>query len=287
MGARPSSFRKGGGFLDGVDLTIRDYQWTDEFNGEPYRAGKIKGNDGKLMDRPHSLNLFLTVRVDGADEDTTTTLKAANDYDAFEVDDSGHVLTSADGGECNIGSSSALGKFISTLCAAGFPEANFSDDPNSIDLSPIIGTRIRTVQRVDVERTKKFGQKVDKKDPQRKYDRKDLVVDQVYDLPTAQAKTNGKAKVAAKPNGKAEVPDLKTLAGTALVEMLESAGSPLLKTKLSVLSLKTPSLKGHAQRDEVREWLFNDDNLAELVEDGVIASYKKASKMITANEADE
>ena len=43
-GARPSSFKKGGGFLDGVDLTIVDYQFTDEFNGQPFKPGKIKGH---------------------------------------------------------------------------------------------------------------------------------------------------------------------------------------------------------------------------------------------------
>ena len=56
MGARPSSHRKAGGFLNGVDGTILDYQFTDAFNGEPWKPGKVKDKKtGKIKDRFHTL----------------------------------------------------------------------------------------------------------------------------------------------------------------------------------------------------------------------------------------
>src|SRR6266850_1121505 len=183
MGARPSSFKRGGGFLDGVDLTITGYQYTDEFNGEAFKPGKMKDVKGKLIDRPHTLNVLLSVRVDGADEDTTTTLKAAGDFKAWEVSEDGQDVTpNEDGAEFS--ARSAWSKFITSLVRPtdgedGFPEERLPED--TFNYSAIIGTRARTVQRVDAERTKEFGKKVDKKTG-KEYERKDLVVEHVYSL---------------------------------------------------------------------------------------------------------
>lgn len=296
MGSRPSQFKKGGGFLNGVDLTLADYQWTDEFNGEPYVAGKMKDSKGKTMEKPHSLYMALSVRVDGADEDTTTTIRAGN-YDNYEVSEDGHTLTAAEGGPCSISDKCAVAKFIGSLCKPigggdGFPEDSFSDDPDSIDFSPMLGTRCRTVQKTDAERTKEFGKRKGKDG--KEYERQDLVVEQVYEVPGTKqvskpATTTKTAKVVTKaaggkPNGKVQEVDVAELAGVALQEMLAKSGSPLLKTKLSVLTLSTPALKGNPAREDVRKFLANDENLEALVEAGVIASYDRASKQIEAVE---
>jgi hypothetical protein len=80
MGARPSAFRKsGGGFLNQVDGVIAGYEFTDEFNGVAFVPGKVAGKD-----KFHSLYCVLSARVDGAEEDVTTTLFVGG-ADDFEV----------------------------------------------------------------------------------------------------------------------------------------------------------------------------------------------------------
>jgi hypothetical protein len=282
MGARPTSFKRGGGFLNGVDGVISGYQFTDEFNGEPFKPGKFKGNDGKMVDRPHSLNCLLSVRVDGADDDISTTLKVANDFDAWEVSDDGYVITPTTEGQ-ELGASAAFSKFISSLVEAGFPIANLPED--DFDFRAIIGTRVRFVQRTDAERTKQFGKRKAKNG--KEYERQDLVVDQVYDLPTTEAKSNGKA---AKPNGKAAKPAgkaakaangdaVKELATETLTGILADNDGEILKAKMGMKILL--ALKGHDLREDVRKYLFDDSNLTALQEDGVI-TYNKAKQLIAA-----
>lgn len=273
MGARPSQFKKGGGFLDGVDGVITDYTFTDEFNGAPFVAGKIRGSDGKQIDKPHSLNCLLGVTVDGATEVTNTTLKVAGDFDVYEVDETGHILTMADGGPCEISNRSAMAKFIQSLCnptggGTGFDENNFSEDPDSIDFTPMLGTRVRLVQLTDAARTKEFGKKKGKNG--KEYDRKDLVVEKVYgdEAPATTGKTVA-TKAKPGPKGKTTTPavqkvDVPQLSGEAVQEMLTRAGKPLDKSKLSMLTLTTPLLKKHPQREDVRKYLGDDDNLDEL-----------------------
>lgn len=295
MGARPSTFKKGGGFLNGVDSTIVGYQWTDEFNGEPFKPSKIKDLKGKSIDKPHNLNFFLSVRVDGAEEDTTVTIKAAPRFDEFEVSDDGLTLTRAEGGECSLSGNSATGKFLASLCTAGFDESQLDEDPDSINLEPIIGLRIRTEQqnksKEELDNIVKLGAPLKRKGKNGKeYNRQDLVVTAVYgqeEQEAAPAKSAKPGKVVAK--GKAakeavaedEPDELKDLSKAALLEILKTAGGHIVKSKLSMKTLTTPTLKGDPRRDDAREWLFNDDNLAELVADGSI-TYKKSTGEITA-----
>ncbi len=293
MGSRPTSFKKGGGFLDGVDVVFTGYTFTDEFAGEPFKPGKIKGLDGKLIDKPHTVNVLCSFRPDGATEDTPITLKMANDFDAYEVSEDGLTLTAADGGECNVNQNSSGPKFFASICVGGFDENELSDDPNSINFEPMIGTRMRLIQRTDVERTKKYGMKKDKKNPGKEYERKDLVCDQVYPgedtpAPVKSAKTNGKPPVKAatgKPAGKSKGVDIDDLSQTALVEILQANKGEIAKNKLSQRTLLTPVLKGHPNREDVRKKLADDDYLDELVEAGILSKYDKASgKIILAVE---
>src|SRR5437899_3362543 len=93
MGARPSGFRSGKGFLNGVDGVIVGYRFTDEVfvtggggEMEPFKPGKIKGADGKLKDRFHALNFILQVLVDGAETPITQALfvGGADDWNIAE-----------------------------------------------------------------------------------------------------------------------------------------------------------------------------------------------------------
>jgi hypothetical protein len=264
--ARPSSFKKGGGFLNGVDGTITGYQFTDEFNGVAFTPGK----DPKTKkERFHSLYCALSVRADGADEDVTSTLFVGG-ADDFIVSEDGHTLEPVEDGR-ELGANTGFAKLITSMCSAGFPDTLLPED--SIDFSAIIGTRARFVQKKDEETTKRLGKRKAKNG--KEYDYQDLLIDQVYELPGGKGvgKSAAAGKTAAKGNGKAAAAppiDLDDLAGSALVEMLTRAGKPLAKAKLSMLTLTTPMLKGNPAREDVRKYLFNDDNLAGLADAGLI-----------------
>lgn len=282
-GARPSQFKKGGGFLDGVDVVIKDYQFTDEFNGEPFKAGKIKGADGKPMEKPHTLNCLLTVRVDGADEDTTTTLKVAGNFEDWNVSEDGYTIEPAEEGK-ELAAGTAFAKLITSLCEAD-PRIEALLPEDSINYQGIIGTRVRLVQRKDEERTKKFGQKVDKKTG-KGYDRKDLVVEQVYELPgsepakkTTGGKANPPSKTAkGKPAAAAQGDDLEQLSKDTLVSIIADAKGSIAKSKLSMKVLT--KLMQHPLREDVRKLVFSDAFLA--LEDGW--TYDKSKQIVSLQE---
>ncbi len=274
---RQTTFRKpGGGFLNNVDGVISDYQWTDEFNGKPFVAGK-DAKSGK--ERFHSLYMALYARVDGADEDVTTTLFAGS-ADDFEISDDGHTLTPNNDGY-QLGGDIAATRFIASWEEASQGGAS-SDDEDVINFEPIIGSRVRFTQRKNVEDTKKLGKRKGKDG--KEYDRQDLVVTEVYE--TAKASTKGKAT--AKPAGKSakaakpvEV-DIKELAGQTLVAIVKAAGGTIAKAKVNLKVLVTPVLKETPdQRKPVQEFLLSDDNLDELDTEGVIVWDAKA-KTISA-----
>jgi len=291
-GARPSSFKKGGGFLDGVDVKFVDYQFTDEFNGEPFKPGKIKGADGKPMEKPHTLNVLLTVRVDGADEDTTTTLKAANNFDDWTVSEDGYTIEPADGSDQALSAGTSFAKLITSLCEADARVEGLLPE-DAINYQGILGIRARLVQRKDDERTKKFGQKIDKKTG-KGYDRKDLVVETVYELP-GEGKPAAAAKPASKTGGKANPPSktakgkapaapevsLEDLAKSTLISIVQDAKGSIAKSKISMKVLL--KLGQHPQREDVRKLLFSDDFLAQ--EDGW--GYDKAKQVIVVEVPEE
>jgi hypothetical protein len=287
MGARPTQFKKGsGGFLDGVDGVITDYIFTDEFNGEPFKPGK----DPKTKkDKFHALYFLLSAKPDGAEDSVTTTLFAGG-ADDFRISDDGKTIwdaeyetqEDADAQESTrqLGANTALGKFVTSLVDAGFPIANLSD-AQSTNFEPIIGSRVRFVQRVNVEDTKKLGKKVDKK-TKKEYDRKDLLIDQVYAVGDGSSEaadeapvTAAKGKAGAK--GKPAAVDVPTLAASTLVDILKENDNQIAKSKVSMRVLTM--LMKHPNREDVKKWLFNDANLAQLASDGVI-TYNKPKQII-------
>lgn len=278
MGARPSSFKRGGGFLNNVDGVISGYEFTDAFNGVAFVAGR----DPKTKkERFHSLYCVISVRVDGADEDVSTTLFVGG-ADDFEVENDGHTLVPVEEGR-ELGASTAFAKLITSLCEAGFPDTLLPED--EINYEAVIGTRARFVQRVNEEDTKKLGKRKDPKTG-KEYPRTDLVIDQVYDLPSsspaAKKTTGGKANPPSKSaKGKAapvavEEVDINALAQETLVAVLTDApGNSLAKSKISMKVLT--KLMQDPNREEVRKLIFTDEFLG--LEDGW--TYNKAKQIVT------
>ena len=315
MGARPSQFKKGGGFLNNVDGVITGYQFSDEFNGEPFKPGR----DPKTKkDRFHSLYVPLSVRVDGADEDVTTTLFAGG-FDDFNISEDGLTIWDAEygteeeaiaaGAEARqLGANTSLAKFINSLVRPvddpdnGFPEESLPEE--SINFEPIIGTRVRFVQRDD-ESMK--GKKRKDKKTGKEYNYQNLLVSTVYSLPGAEQEpapapkkgTKPVGKVAAKPLGKtatkpvagktgtvppkkSEKVDIPELAQQILQTVLTESGGTTTKTKLGMKVL-AKLMKQPDVRESVRTWLFDDNNLSDI--EGV--TYNKAKGTITLDTQDE
>lgn len=287
-GARPSTYKKaGGGFLNGVDVEIKGYRLTDEFLGEPFAPKKFKGQDGKLVDAPHALYAELSVRVDGADEDVQVPLKVSNQFDQWEVSEDEHTLTPTEDGQA-LSQSAAFQKFVDSLCnpaeGEGFPEDRFPED--EFNWEAMIGTRCRLIQRTDVARTKEFGKRKGKNG--KEYDRQDLVVERVYEVPgvggkkakAAPAKGKGTSKPAPV-EADDDTQDVDEAAIAALKRYLKAApGKALPKSKLRMKVLTDPTFaEDDTLKNGVTEYLASDDNLEAI--DGVTYDSSDKKQIVT------
>ena len=250
---RPSSFKRGGGgFLNNVDSTFVGYQFVVSEESYPIKKGERKGE----LFTP--LSLVPSFLVDGASEPVTQRLLVGGADQFGAVSDDGLTLEVGDG---RLGDEVVA--FIDSLVAAGFPNENFSDDPTTFNLEPVIGTRLRTVQEVNAEKTQRQGKQVNKTTG-KSYDRKDLKVSKVYDVPAiapvAAKKVAGKgvAKTAAK--AKSGGSDIAVEAEAALRAVGAAKGGVIQKAKLrmallTALTGKTPN------RDAIIAYLGVDANL--------------------------
>lgn len=279
MGARPSSFKKGGGRLNGVDGVITGYEFTTTY---PFGDG----NQKKKSDF-NSLYFVQSVRQDGADEDILDPLWAGN-ADNFEISDDGLTITPVEEG-FGIGLNSDLGKFINSMCENGFPETNLPDDNEPINYEAIIGTRCRFVQVAQVGRDGKPMKRVAKagKYKGKEFDQTSTQVSAVLALPGDKssskagkpAKTAG--KVAGPVKGKAaKADDVSDLAKETLLSILADQDDNSIakaKIRMKIFGLFGAKHPQRAQRDAVVKYLFDDDNLTTLAESGEI-SYDAADK---------
>lgn len=269
--ARPSDMYKGGGALNGVDGTVVALRFTDEFFGKPFEPGKIKTTEGKSIDKPHTLNVDISIQLDGADEAVTRTLKAAGNYDAWVVSEDGSSVSHTEDPERTLPQGTAWGKLVTSMVESGLPEDEFPTDEISYQF--IVGKRFRFIQKVDEERTKKYGQKENRKSG-KSFDRTDLLVDVYYaDAPAVQpAKTAAQFKTAVKPtgkstsatrtngSGKAAASPVQALAESTLIDILKKQKeNEIAKSKLSMAVLR--ALGKHDDREAVRNLVFTDEFL--------------------------
>ena len=277
MGARPSSFKKGSGYLNEVDALIAGYQFLVG-DTVKVKKGNRKGEDFT------PLSLELTFQVDGADQAQTKRLLIGDATFFGDVSDDGKTLYTPEGQ--NISAGTEAGIFLSSLVSPetgdGFPEDRFSDSDTEINFQPMVGTRVRLQNQIDAEKTKRQGKEKGKNG--KEYDRRTLRVGQVYDLPTAaRGKGNGAAaktgKSAGKPTAKPSG-DASEITGAALTAYLDGAKDKTLhKSKLRMKVLTDPQFKGNTElRDEVAKLLINDEYLAGLSDSSI--EYDKSSGTI-------
>lgn len=293
MGARPSSYKGGGGFLNDVDGVIRDIQFTDEFNGKPFEPGK---KPGTKEDKFHSLFAAVTVQVDGA-EDTVTQHLFVGDYDQWEIGENGTSVVPHD--EANqFGQSAPFSKFVASLVKAGFPE---EDLPEDFEFEVLKGQRCRFGQEVVIDRkTNKPKVRVAKKGKfkGREFPDTTTIVTAYYGMeedeaPVVKGKTTSKPASGSKPaaavKGKTSKKAEQTpedLAGTLVIQVLEEAkDSTIKKPKLRMLVLNKLG-PGHPQKDAVLEAALDDDFLKTL--EGITYSVKSTVlELVDKGEADD
>lgn len=289
-GSRPSSFKKGGGFLNNVVGTITDYEFTPDF----------PGGDGKKNNKSDFTPLYfvLTAEVDGAEKPATTTLFAGS-ADEFEISEDGKTLTAVDD-SAGIRSNSDLGRFVASMVAAGFDENNLPEDGEDINYESFIGQRVNFVQVKDEDAMAKqaknwrksngkYNEQGQKKGKDGKYyNLTYLTVDQVLGEAApapkataskgkpAAAAAKGKA-VAGKPNGKVAV-DIEALATETLLGILEDNDGEIAKSKLPQAIAKKLGVK-HPNREEVRKMVYSDDFLT--TENGWSYDQSSRNQLIT------
>ena len=185
MGSRLGGM-KGGGFLNNVDATFVDYEFTNAFPG------------GKPGDKPE-IFAVLTIRPDGADEPVQTTLRGGSGQ-YLDIQD-GHTLVNPEGQAARIWDKADLYRFLESVEEAGVADGGLDDtEPSVLSFTSLIGRRMRFVQEKDEARMAArakagLNPKREDKNTGKEYDFTRLIVTDVYDeAPPAPTK-----RVAAKP----------------------------------------------------------------------------------------
>lgn len=267
----------GGGFLNNVWSVIKGYKFTNDFPSENAKA-----------DEETKLYMILTVREDGADEDTETTLNGGGG-EFFEISEDGLTLSSVDADRVpKLWSESGIFKFIDSLVEADFPVERLGDAEatKTQDFRGIIGTRIYTEQRPVIVDGKPLKRKVKKgKFAGKEFPVTNLAVTKIGELPAVAG-----AKAAAKPvstkstkttngSGKsATAPAVTTADFTAADEFLTNMLAAAKDTTLAKAGLSLAVTRYGAKakvkedvREPIRLLIIDEAYLAGAVERGVIA----------------
>lgn len=266
--------------------TITDYSFLPYF---PFDEDQEEGDN---------IYMLLEITPDGADEPTKRSLYLGSGQ-FLKIEDDGKTLVSSDDdGVPRLYDQGEVFKFIASLEEAGFPaEARFPDiaEEKKINFEAMIGWRVRVTNEIDEEATKKLGKrKVTKgKHKGKEFNRTYTKVTKVFGeaeatKPAKAEKAKGSAAAkggkATKPaddededeapavNKKAAVKFLKALLEGAKNGAIEKSGLPLAITRQAAKDKMDTE-----DRDALRKYLTDEDNLVALAEDGVI-EFDPASK---------
>lgn len=288
MGLLDKFKKGGGGFLNQVDGVIAAFAFTTEpeFGGNGGNQSAPKGDGTPLW-------VALTAQVDGAEKPETTHLFAGYNADDFVISEDGSSLTPAVDG-ASLWGGTAFAQFYESAVTNGLTDVEPAEDGTMNFGAALVGARVRFVQVKDDAAMKraaknfrmskgKVNEQGQKKGKDGKfYDIRTLQVEKVYsEGNTVAAPATGKkamaTKTAAKPAAAGKKPaaakaqpteDVSEVAEAALAEILAKNENGLQKTKLNLAV--TRHLVSHPQREAIRTYLADENNLNALAEAGVI-----------------
>jgi hypothetical protein len=262
----------GGGFLNNVWSKIVGYKFTNDFPSENAKA-----------DEDTKLYMTLTVREDGAEEDTETTLHGGGG-EYFEISEDGQTITSVDEDRVpKLWAESGIFKFIDSLVDADFPEARLgnTEETKKLNFSGIVGTRIYTEQKAVVVDGKPLKRKVKKgKFAGKEFAVTNLVVSKIGELPVVKAASAAKSAVKKATNGSGKVlpsaaPEVDYAAADEfLTNLLADAKDNTLEMKAISLAVTRRGTKlklAEEVREPIRLTLIDPAYLAAAATRGVIA----------------
>lgn len=285
-----------GGSTEGV---ITDYSFMDTF---PFGDGEKDDDDNIYM--------LLEVTPDGADEPNKRSLYLGSGQ-FLKIEDDGKTLVSSDDeGTPRLYDGGEVFKFIESLEAAGFPaESRFPDinEEKKINFEGMIGTRVRVVNEIDAEATKKFGKRKVKKGKHKgkEFNRTYTKVTKVFEVGDGDekpAKKNASAKAkAGAAKGKTKKGDdeedeqpavsvkaadkfLKALIGAQPKKTLDKGGLALAITRYAAKTKMDTD-----DRDVMRNHLVADDfaYIADAAEREVVTLSKKGVIGLADEDEDE
>jgi hypothetical protein len=243
-------FRKGGGGITGMvkSITFDVKEWKP----------KKKGGD------PYwTLSAKIVLVPDGATKGVDRFVRAGFFYPENQsVSKDGTTLSNGDKGGPVIQADSDFARLIGTLIEKGFPEDRL--DPEGLNFSAIIGTRLTIANQIDEDATKEFGKRKGKDG--KEYSRDYPVISAVLGLPDAKSAKGGKKVAAeAEPEGEADT----TLADTTITALLKAAkGNKLdqgkLKSTLVAYQMDHDTMT-KSERDSVYETLTDTDYIKSAV----------------------
>jgi len=245
MGVRGAIKAGGGGFLNNQDV-----EW---------KGGEFSAVAPKAKKAGQWLYFVPTLQQDGADKEVTQHF-FVGDKDEYEVSKDGTELSMADGTPVTFGGKTPFGRLVTTMLDNGLDESELPDieavdkkgqAENALHFNDIIGRRMRMVQEVDVEGTKKRGPRVyeNAQGKQVETPRTNTVVSVVYpaDGGSTKGSTKGKGKAA-----EADDDDIDETVADYIVEALKSSKSKSLKADDLSMAL-TKVLIGKKNRDAIKD----------------------------------
>jgi len=220
----------GGGFLNNVDAKIIGYKFTNDFPGENAK-----------QDEETKLYMILTVREDGADEDSETTLNGGGG-EFFEISEDGQTLTSVDADRApKLWSEGGIYKFIDSLVDAEpliGERLGDVEETKAQNFAAIIGTRVRLKQVAVIKDGKPLMRKVKKgKFAGKEFPVTNLAVEKVLELPAVAG-----AKAAAPKAGKKNTNGSGKPAAAAAAPVVDTAAADEFLTNL-LAAAKTNTVK--------------------------------------------
>lgn len=250
---------KGGGFLNNVDATIRDYEIRDTFPG------------GSAAD-PSDPQIFIVLKVqqDGDAATKETTLRAGSGK-FLTIKDS-HTLVNPEGTMARIWDKSDAYNFLQSAEAAGLADGGIDDTtPDVLSFGGLINARVRLVQKADtgrMEARQKAGQNPKRVDEAtgKEYDFTRLEVEKFYGYDSMATKPVGAGKTAAAAksgNGvapKAGAVDLTGEAVDVLTRILGANGGSIQRSQIAMLVTKAE--QANPNREALRKLIWSEDFLA-------------------------